>query len=436
MVPYRQKTGHGSIIMRVIRTAVVRSIDARIWTPSLLTLHKNQGKRPLLPSLQDLVWDQKLNLKPSFSVLLLFIPSTLRTLRLWLIGGYRFSHEYIRRIESTLAGLLQSLQSQAPSLVAYTLRPFKTFQTWPPQASVSFVAHHNLCRIHLAHSVSIRSLILRALSTLEHLVVLRVMHLTVEGDEQLSPFSYPFLSEFSTSGDIKALTTFFTHVSFPKIERLSLWEAVATRAVLRAEMHHEWLSILQNACSDSIQMLHIHVRTHPSLGNIDRVPVRCDLLAIIRPLFAMYGLRDLRFTISHPKALFSVTDRDIRDMASAWPGMTTLTLDYNSGPTLPTISSLQYFAQLCPDLESLHMSAFRMELSSPLLADGTTMNSNKLQNISFRRLTGKNRRITDQTEMALFLFRTFPLLDSDRLEKCAFQNRQISVQEEGVAMMK
>ena len=77
----------------------------------------------------------------------------------------------------------------------------------------------------------------------------------------------------------------------------------------------------------------------------------------VRPLLSLRHIMDCSLSVEDPAAL-TMTNTDLKDMATSWPYLSTLEIRLRGGVpaiTLPAITSLSVFAKSCPELQTLHL---------------------------------------------------------------------------------
>lgn len=135
------------------------------------------------------------------------------------------------------------------------------------------------------------------------------------------------------------------------------------------------------------------------------------LMNHLRPLLALPMIQRVNVHIMTTRNLaFTFTNGDTLSLAEAWIRIRHLTLKYTLNADAPTIQSLLYFAELCPNLQFLHLSGlsdtvpFKGEerKSFPTLSQG-------LQTLEFPP-SGFPISLKDHARVAHFLHSIFPSL--------------------------
>jgi hypothetical protein len=154
----------------------------------------------------------------------------------------------------------------------------------------------------------------------------------------------------------------------------------------------ELIDALPNACSHSSLRF---ISIEEGEGEIE-----FDTLIDIKPLFVFSSLTSVTLSI---RAALDLDDASIKNMAKAWPHITSLVLkeDRDIDPRI-TLSGLVSLAQYCPELQRLSIPLDARSVPHQS-AESFGMTHSALANLSVARML-----VTERKPVALFLHALFP----------------------------
>ncbi|GBE77144.1 hypothetical protein SCP_0100160 [Sparassis crispa] len=373
--------------------------------PSVYTaLAERSHKQPLFPSLRDLLWPY--DTFPDYELVELVIciaAQSIKSLR-WVravdCGPYD-DQEPVReddREPFQLEALCRMLANEAPSL-----------QTLELGSRFSLV-------------------LLRFLAPCKRLTKLQISFCTVF---DLLQFCAPM--ECLAELDACLVETFGADIplcaGFPALEKLTLGDGCAAqvarllRAISSPDVRYvkmdslvadSWMDV--GACLDaldarvasSLRVFHLGC----DLRSPDKPTTR--LTVILQPLFRFYQLEDISIRLSVHSDLNSkirLSDRDISELASAWPKVTSIRLDYPPAAMMSVFTALATFAQHCPSLSELRLGIALDDSPSALVPPTRVASACRPHGLTKLQLAWGELDIRDPVRLARFLFGTFPALD-------------------------
>ncbi|TFK94505.1 hypothetical protein K466DRAFT_593507 [Polyporus arcularius HHB13444] len=342
------------------RASHVREIGAAACQKSELAfirvLTKYNGGQTFLPSLQRLSWRHAV---PTDTAVLLLASQSLQDLEMSVsrlgsesTGSAAFATPQRYQDYHDVDPVFVGLAAAAPSLARFSVagREGPGLAMLPSILELTHLRELCLFNQSLVLSVDHLRSIFASLESLESLFA-RIGEFNHTG----LPVHAPNLLELRLQGSSKDLCGVLSgFLDTPHLRVLSLKSVDGDYSQMD---HHIFPLIASATFARSLRIVSVVVLNDPSevVWN-DPTATSPSYSAIIRPLLGLPDLEDVEICLAN--AVISCGDEDFAEIARAWKHIQSLCLAYSpiGSRTRPPLTSLQHFADHCPQLRQLAMT--------------------------------------------------------------------------------
>lgn len=360
---------------------------------------QNDGK-PLLPAVQELVWNQP---GPLDTNILFFVSPTVRTLNMYNSTdvGWHNGSEQCTGADSVFGVTLRELLSRVPYL---------------EEADLSCVEHSSFlvptissCRALRTLKISIGWIdddldddFMPTLYQLKSLVSLSLSEFKMRRVQTSGRGALSLLERLHLRADILSITHLLPAISAPSLRSLR----VNGDAENNNSSFHQLQSLVAAMSGWSTLKDAEIVVTN---GNWRGVGI--SIAGFMGPLLKMPQLEDVSFHLQPPYFLPMFTTEDVRVMAEAWPKLRSLSISLGVIGDRPALDSIIHFAQHCPQLKRLTLPPFDCRTLNAL--DSYPILSHGLESLLFCQ---GSLNILESLHVAVFISRIFPELVAKRAQ--------------------
>jgi len=345
----------------------------------------NEG-RPLLPSLQELCWEQ---IGDSGSDIPHFLSPSIRRIFMS-VPRSPSTPSHTRSMEQ----ILRAIQLHAPSVTHIHVSDFG--RLWYLQPLIRFES------LRLVH-ISTSSLDLPLLLVLPKMT--NVVELRLDVDEgQLNSFDniegFAALRKLRLTGTLAAFPQCFKVIRPPLLETIHL----NSFDTLTPEICRDCLAPLVPTFMATLRNVHILFGKVSGWSQTTPSP----LLDFIRPLLGLHGLEGLY--LDFHQRWITISDEAVHEMASAWPKLTSLAFYFSyyrqeETQILPSLQSLAEFSQRCPSLRRLRIPIANVDIAPDPHIPFNASHAMKHLNVS-------GAAFKDIDSVASFIHTIFPNIDT------------------------
>ncbi|KAH9948645.1 hypothetical protein B0H21DRAFT_220625 [Amylocystis lapponica] len=378
--------------------------DGRSLDPSVFfTVAHANGGDTLLPSLQTLTWRQSY---PFDNTLMTLASPSLHCLRIH-VTGLSITASREPQTEQNFKQFLHDVFSQAPYLQELWIHGVFSKSLTP----VTELRHLQ----SLAVGGTIDLGVFRAISVMDNLIELNITVDFTDLDQRTPderPNGFSALQALNICGSSSHLERAVSIISSSHLHSVTirtLWE----------EDRASHVGFLPAICSKwSLSLSHIALTVLFDMPPLDHAPSQLTM-DYLRPLLTSHRLCTLTFESNYA---LSIMDRDVLDMAYAWPTLEILTVRTFStigsnghAPecAVPSFRSIIELARHCPNLHRLSLSA---TLDSQALLSSrsqpTTLVSHSMRSLNFEQIM-LSVASSQVVQLADYLLSIFPNLDLD-----------------------
>ncbi|OCH85916.1 hypothetical protein OBBRIDRAFT_838569 [Obba rivulosa] len=356
--------------------------DERINHRVLAYLSAKNDGAPLLPALQELSWVLQDVIAPD---LVTWLPRSLHTLTLENCDDGPDEGPYTQAYFDARVQLLQSAWKQiiekSPYVRDVHLISFPR-RILGPLTSMKHIKRVHIQDFHYIYKmprlVCDRDLI-QYLSRIEGFTVLKI-----EPHFITAPTFSGFgsLCDLDIQGPLHQLGLMTSVVSSSHLASLSIWHDADEQ--LQDGLLPSNVSKFSALSSFQLSVF---------LGEDHVIAQSTELADHLRPLLGLRALEEVTIRVYlGPTVKFALSDSDIHDLAKSWRRIRELYLMYTADDRSPSIQSLRYFVELCPDLHSLHLP--RINGATALLESDSypfSQQTHGLKDLTLREVPWSNR---------------------------------------------
>ncbi|KAH9947385.1 hypothetical protein B0H21DRAFT_340882 [Amylocystis lapponica] len=283
---------------------------------------------PAFPCLESLDWEQ-----PGFheSLVIKFLSHSPA------LRCFKMKARSLANTSEVLEAILRKLQETVPMLEELSLKGF-------PKVSVR--EHYGLLAkfqaLRVLECPIVSSPMLRFCADLETLTVFKLALMKLPTDEY-GHVCLRTVRSLRVEASMDTILHFLGAVTYPLLTTLEIsdvkrpqkWKELVPRLKALSTMF---------APNQALRSLRIDFRVDDA--------VSVCLVEVVAPLLELHQLEEVAI---HAQSYISVSDNDLREMASSWPNLRALDISVSRGKHQPYIHDLAAFARFCPNLRSLKL---------------------------------------------------------------------------------
>ncbi|KAI0739447.1 hypothetical protein C8Q80DRAFT_182730 [Daedaleopsis nitida] len=406
---------HRASHVRNITVAVACS-QSELRMISALTEH-NQGKS-ILPALHKLSWRHAVPMDTS--LLLLGSPSlsdleiSISRLGTESTGGNAFAppqrYDDHHIVDPVFVGLADAVPQLRRLSIAGREGPGPDLLITPLlglTALRELYLHNQSCSLgpEQVHSI------FESLCNLESLFA-RIVHFSSPGP----PVCAASLRSLRVYGTLDDVMGFLTpgFLELPLLQSLSLRAFADDASTLAHDSHLSRLfSMIASApFAKSLRSLTVHLLNDTAEFQwVNSSDEARTYAAIIRPIFALKDLEHVDVCLG--VKINPIPDADVLEVARAWKHIRTLYLTYPPFLSYPSLTSIRYFAEHCPELRELTMSKLSIPEKIDVPPAGRRSTPHPLHTLDLKMTFGQNEEQSDKLDkvaIARFVDHLFPNL--------------------------